>query len=44
MVSTEIMLIIFFAAEDEEAPNSQQKQDWQPSVAQILHSLLPNSD
>ena len=28
MVSTEIRLIIFFASEDEEAPNSQQKQDW----------------
>ena len=43
MVSTEIMLIIFFAAEDEEAPNSQQKQDWELTVGQIMNSLLENS-
>ena len=44
MVNTEIRLIIFFAAKDREALNSQQKQDWQLTVAQIMNSLLPNSD
>ena len=44
MVNTEIRLIIFFAAKDEEAVYSQQKQDWERTVAQIMNSLLPNSD
>ena len=44
MVNTEISLIIFFAAEDGEALYSQQKQDWELTVAQIMDSLLPNSD
>ena len=44
MVSTEIRLIIVFAAEDEEALYSQQKQEWELTVAQIMNSLLPNSD
>ena len=44
MVSTEIRLIIFFAAKDGEALQSQQKQDWELTVAQIMNSLLPNSD
>ena len=44
MVNTEIRLIIFFAAKDGEAPYSQQKQDWELTVAQIMNSLLPNSD
>ena len=44
MVNTEIRLIIFFAAKDEEALDSQQKQDQQLTVAQIMNSLLPNSD
>ena len=44
MVNTEIRLIIFFAAKDGEALYSQQKQDWEPTVAQIMNSLLPNSD
>ena len=44
MVDTEIRLIIFFAAEDGEALYSQQKQDWELTVAQIMNSLLPNSD
>ena len=35
---------IFFAAEDEETWYSQQKQKLEPTVAQILNSLLPNSD
>ena len=44
MVNTEIRLIIFFAAKDGEALYSQQKQDWDQAVAQIMNSLLPNSD
>ena len=44
MVSTEIRLIIFFAAEDGEALYSQQKQDRELAVAQIMKSLLQNSD
>ena len=35
---------IFFAAKDGEAPYSQQKQDWEWTVAQIMNSLLPNLD
>ena len=44
MVNIEIRLIIFFAAESEEAIYSQQKQDWELTVAQIMNSLLQNSD
>ena len=44
MVNTEIRLIIFFAAKDREALYSQQKQDQELTVAQIMNSLLPNSD
>ena len=44
MVDTKIKLIIFFAAKDGEALNSQQKQDWELTVAQMMNSLLPNSD
>ena len=44
MVNIEIRLIIFFAAKDEEALYSQQKQDQELTVAQIVNSLLPNSD
>ena len=43
MVNTEIRLLIFFAAKDGEALYSQQKQDWELTVAQ-MNSLLPNSD
>ena len=39
-----IFLIIFFAAKDGEALYSQQKQDRELTVAQIMNSLLPNSD
>ena len=35
---------IFFAAKDREALYSQQKQDWELTMAQIMNSLLPNSD
>ena len=44
MVNTEIRLIIFFAAKDGEALYSQQKQDQELTVAQIMNSVLPNSD
>ena len=44
MVDTEIRLIIFYAAKDGEALYSQQEQDWELTVAQIMKCLLPNSD
>ena len=44
MVNTNIRLVIFFAAKDGEALYSQQKQDWELTVAQVMNSLLPNSD
>ena len=44
MVNTEIRLIIFFAGKDGEALYSQQKQDQELTVAQIMKSLLTNSD
>ena len=44
MVNTNVRLTIFFAAKDGEALYSQQKQDWELTVAQIMNSLLPNSD
>ena len=44
MAKTEIKLITFFVAEDGEAVYSQQKQDLELTVAQIMNSLLPNSD
>ena len=40
----EIRLILFFAAKDGETLYSQQKQDQELTVAQIMNSLLPNSD
>ena len=43
-VNTEIRLIIFFTAEDGEALYTQQKQDRKLTVAQIMKSLLLNSD
>ena len=42
--NAEIRWIIFFAAKDGEALSSQQKQDWELTVAQIMNSLLPNSE
>ena len=39
MVNTEIRLITFFAAKDGEALYSQQKQDQELNVAQIINSL-----
>ena len=44
MVNTEIRLITFFAAKNEEALYSQQKQDWELTLAEIMNSLLLNSD
>ena len=44
MANTEIRLVIFFAAKDGEALYTQQKQDLELTVAQIMNSLLPNSD
>ena len=44
MVNTEVRLTIFYAAKDGEALYSQQKQDGDLTVAQIMNSLLPNSD
>ena len=43
MVNTKIRLIIFFAAKDGEALYSQQKQDQELTLVQIMNSLLPNS-
>ena len=43
MVNIEIRLIMFFAAEDGEVLYSQQKQDLELTVAQIMSSLLQNS-
>ena len=40
MVNTEIRLVIFFAAKDGEALYSQQKQDRDLTVAQIMNSLF----
>ena len=44
MVTTEVRLMIVLAAKDGEALYSQQKQDRELTVAQIMNSLLPNSD
>ena len=43
-VDTEIRLIIFFAAKYGQALYSLQKQDRELTMAQIMNSLLPNSD
>ena len=42
MANTEIRLIIFFAAKDGEALYSQQKQDWELTVAQIMNKFRLN--
>ena len=44
MIKTKVSLIIFFAAKDGEALYSQQKQDGELTVAQIMNSLLLNLD
>ena len=43
MVNTKLRLTMFFAAKDGEALYSQQKQDLELTVAQIISSLLQNS-
>ena len=43
MVNTKIRLIIFFVVEHVETLNSQQKQDLEITMAQIMNSLLQNS-
>ena len=44
IINTKIIMIICFAAKDGEALYSQQKQHQELTVAQIMSSLLPNSD
>ena len=44
MSNAETQLIIFFAARDGETLFSQQKQDPELTVAQIVNALLQNSD
>ena len=44
MANIENRLIIFFVAKDGEALYSQQKQDQELIVAQIMNSLLSNSE
>ena len=44
MVDTENQINYILAAKDGEALYSQQKQDWELTVAQIMNSLLPKSD
>ena len=44
MGNSKMRLIIFFAAKNGEALYSQQKQDRELTVAQIMNFLLPNSD
>ena len=43
MGNNEIRVIILFAAKDKEALYSQQKQDLELTMAQIMSSLLQNS-
>ena len=42
MITSQIRLIMFWASKDEEALNSQQKQDPEMTLAQIMNSLLQN--
>ena len=44
MVNAETRLIIFFVAEDGKAVYNWQKPDGELTVAQIMNSLLQNSD
>ena len=43
VVNTEIIFMILFSVKDGEALYSQQKQDQELTVGQIMNSLLPNS-
>ena len=40
MVNTKIRFIVLFAAKDRKSLYSQQKQDWELTVAQITSSLI----
>ena len=40
MVNPEIRLIIFYAAKDGEALYSQQKENWELTVAQMMNSFI----
>ena len=40
MVNTKIRLIVLFAAKDRKSLHSQQKQDWELTVAQIMSSVI----
>ena len=44
MVNTELGLIVFSATEDAEGLYSQQKQDQELTMVQIMNCFLPNSD
>ena len=44
MVYIKMILILLFAAKNGEALYSQQKQDWELTMAQIIKYLFPNSD
>ena len=44
MVNAKTRLIVFFAAKYGDALYNQQKHDWELTMAQIMNSLLPNSD
>ena len=44
MVDTKIRLIIFFAPKMEKLYTVSKNKDWELTVAQIMNSLLPNSD
>ena len=44
MVNAKSRLIIFFEAKEGEAVYSQQKQDQELTVAQIMNSLMQNGD
>ena len=43
MINTKIRMIMAFVAKDGEALNSQQKQELELTVIQIMSSLLQNS-
>ena len=44
MVNTKIKLVMFFAAKEAEDLYSQQKEDLELTVTQIMSSLLQNSE
>ena len=44
MANPQIRLVILFVDKDGKALYNQQKQDGELTVAQIMNSLLPNSD